>query len=149
MVRKDEKVRELLMGASVHIIPFMVVSHLVVYHTDLYTSCVENHIHPLSFVFLGDVIPHYLILFFYIFSYKQINSKLDIKSLYFWSGLIGFILLYIIYGFMVGWKENIYHMSFITLTMLYIPLLVLSALILFKEKKVIKKDETSKNMLLL
>ena len=133
--KHNEKLRELLLGVSVHVVPFIIISHFILWHTPYYNACcTQLNRHIIDYMFLGDVIPHYLIFILYIIYFKKINKKVNVRSPYFLTGLIGTIILLILYGFVINWNFTIYHESFLVLGILYFLILCLTFTILLKEK---------------
>ena len=147
--KRNKKIRYFFAGMSLHIIPFIILSHFILYHTDYIDSCKDNLNRSwLHYMFFGDILPHWFIFILYLIYFKKINKKIKVDSPYFLGGFITVIGIFIIFGCCLNWNKEIYKESFIVLSTLYFLILFLTFTILLKEKNIIKKDDT-KNMLLL
>ena len=126
LLNNNEQNRQLIMGTSIHILPLLLISHYVLYYSDLYTKCMKKI--SLQNYILNDIIFHYIPLIIYIILFNKINKRTSINSPFLLIGFFSILATLLIYGFIMGFDNNIYTVSFYKLGVCW---LILSTLILF------------------
>jgi hypothetical protein len=129
----EERFKCIFCGACMHVLSFCVASHYLIYYTDFHKLCNKKFKRNLKRGLI-DFAVHGLMLVITLILLPTIKDGFDISSNYFLSGVFGFCIWMIAYGFAINMDDNIYGVSFKDLGFVYIVCLIISfSFLLFYE----------------
>tara|TARA_B100000902_G_scaffold398066_1_gene463654 strand:- start:843 stop:1349 length:507 start_codon:yes stop_codon:yes gene_type:complete len=123
--------KEILCGVSINLIPFFIISHYIFYYTKLPELCYGSKNIPISYYIKKDILLHKVIILVFLYNFINLKNGFNFESRYFWLGIIGSLIITIIYGLIYNFDTNLYSVSFKYLIYQYVIFFILS-LVLFK-----------------